>query len=158
MKWILEGALAAIVFTAAVLLFWQAPNLVRGWAFTIPGTTDVALEPAFFPRLASLLLAAASLLVAATIPLRTAVLPAVTTSPEAYARVGAGALGILIYLIGVVTLGFVVSTVIFVTAASFAGGYRDLRITVPAAVCVAVALRLVFRFGLHVGLPEGILL
>ena len=150
--------LAAIIFAAGVLLFWQAPNLVRGWAFTIPGTTDVALEPAFFPRLASILLAAAALLVAATIPLRTAALPAVNTSPQAYARVGTGALGILIYLIGVVTLGFVVSTVIFVTAASLAGGYRDLRVIVPAAVCVAVALRLVFRFGLHVGLPEGILL
>ena len=158
LKWILEGTLAAVIFTAGVLLWFFAPDLVRGWAFTIPGTTDVALEPAFFPRLASLLLAAAAVLVAATIPLRTDALPAVGTSAQAYARVGAGMAGILIYLVGVVTLGFVVSTVVFVTAASFVGGYRNLIVVIPAAVCVAVALRLVFRFGLHVGLPEGILL
>ena len=158
MKWILEGALAAIVFTTGVLLFLKAPDLVRGWAFTIPGTTDVALEPAFFPRMASLLLAASALLVMATIPLRSDILPAVETSAVAYVRVGTGLGGIMAYLIAVVTLGFVVSTVVFISIASVVGGYRNLLIIVPVAISVAVALRLIFRFGLHVGLPEGLLL
>ena len=158
MRWLLEGTFAALVFVTGVLLFVTAPDLVRGWAFTIPGTTDVALEPVFFPRLASLLLAVAAVLVIATIPMRSGALPAVGTSAIAYARVGAGLAGILVYLAGVVWIGFVVSTVVFVTAASVAGGYRRLYVIIPAAIVVAVALRLIFRFGLHVGLPEGLFL
>ena len=158
MRWLLEGTFAALVFVTGVLLFVTAPDLVRGWAFTIPGTTDVALEPVFFPRLASLLLAVAAVLVMATIPMRSGALPAVGTSGIAYARVGAGLVGILIYLAGVVWVGFVVSTVVFVTVASVAGGYRRLYVIIPAAIVVAVALRLIFRFGLHVGLPEGLFL
>ena len=156
MRWALEGTLAAIVFATGVLLFFKAPDLVRGWAFSIPGTTDVALEPVFFPRLASLLLAASALLVMATVPLRSGALPAERTGSDAYQRVCLGLAGILVYLIGVVTLGFVVSTVTFVSIASVAGGYRNLLVIVPVALAVAVALRLIFRFGLHVGLPEGL--
>ncbi|MCY4138696.1 MAG: tripartite tricarboxylate transporter TctB family protein [Rhodobacteraceae bacterium] len=158
MRWKLEGTLAVAVLTVGVLLFFTAPNLVRGWAFSIPGTTDVALEPVFFPRLASLLLASSAVLVLATIPLRSGALPAVETDSGAYLRAGAGLAGILVYLISVVTFGFVVSTVVFITVASFIGGYRKLAIVIPVAIGVAVALRLVFRFGLHVGLPEGLLL
>ena len=158
MKWAIEGTLATIVFAVGVLLFVNAPDLVRGWAFSIPGTTDVALEPAFFPRLASLLLAAAAVVVAATIPLRQGILPAVQTSTVAYTRVGLGLAGILIYLLAIVYLGFVVSTVVYITVATYAGGYRNLIVVVPAAILVAIALRLVFRFGLHVGLPVGLLI
>ena len=158
MRWKLEGALAATVLVVGVLLFLTAPSLVRGWAFSIPGTTDVALEPVFFPRLASLLLASAAVLVLATIPLRSGALPAVETDSGSYLRAGAGLAGIFVYLISVVTFGFVVSSVVFITVASFVGGYRKLAIVIPVAIGVAVALRLVFRFGLHVGLPEGLLL
>ncbi|MCY4463877.1 MAG: tripartite tricarboxylate transporter TctB family protein [Albidovulum sp.] len=158
MRWLLEGTLAAIVFVAGVALFLKAPDLVRGWAFTIPGTTDVALEPDFFPRLSSIVLAAAAIIVFATIPLRTDTLPAVGTTAESYFRVCAGLGGILIYLICVVFLGFVVSTVLFVACATVAGGYRNLLVIIPTAICVAVLLRLVFRFGLHVGLPVGVLI
>lgn len=158
MRWLLEGALGTVVLATGALLFITAPDLVHGWAFTIPGTTDVALEPVFFPRLASLLLAFAALLVLATIPMRSGALPAAETAPVAYRRVAYGLGGIFVYLVGVVVVGFVVSTVVFVTAASFAGGYRNMLVVVPTAVAVAVLLRVVFRFGLHVGLPEGILL
>ncbi|MCY4542487.1 MAG: tripartite tricarboxylate transporter TctB family protein [Rhodobacteraceae bacterium] len=156
MRWLLEGTLAATVLVAGVSLFILAPDLVRGWAFSIPGTTDVALEPVFFPRLASLLLSLSAILVLATIPLRTHPLPALATSAGEYLRVGAGLAGILVYLLAVVTLGFVVSTVAFVTLATVAGGYRNFLVIVPVALIVAVTLRVVFRFGLHVGLPEGI--
>ena len=155
MKWLLEGTLAAIVFVAGVFLFIKAPDLVRGWAFSIPGTTDVALEPSFFPRLGSLLLSVSALLVLATIPLRTHPLPAVGTSSSDYVRVGIGLAGILAYLLAVVTFGFVVSSIVFITAATIAGGYRNLLVILPVAITIALALRVVFRFGLHVGLPEG---
>ena len=55
---LLEGALAISAFVVGALLFFYSPELVRGWAFTIPGTTDVALEPAFFPRLSAALICA----------------------------------------------------------------------------------------------------
>jgi len=155
---VLEGTLAVIVLAAGVALFWKAPDLVRGWAFTVPGTTDVALEPSFFPRLAALLLVASAIGVIITIPLRSDVLPAAGTSFDAYIRVGIGLVGILVYLLAVVYLGFVSSTIVFIVAASVAGGYHNLLISIPVAIVVAVGLRLVFRFGLHVGLPEGVLL
>ena len=158
MRWILEGTPAAIIILAGVLLYLNAPDLVRGWAFRIPGTTDVALEPDFFPRVASVLMALAALLVIVTIPMRTDALPAVGTSLGAFVRAGAGLAGILVYLLCVVTFGFVVSTICFVIVATMIGGYRNLLVIIPVAIAVAVGLRLVFRFGLHVGLPEGMLL
>lgn len=154
----LEGTLAGIVLLAGVLLFLKAPDFVRGWAFHIPGTTDVALEPVFFPRVASLLLCMSALLVICTIPLRTDTLPAIETSLGAYLRAGAGLAGILVYLLCVVVFGFVVSTVCFITLGSVVGGYRNLVVIVPTAIIVAAGLRLIFRFGLHVGLPEGFFL
>lgn len=158
MRWTLEGTLGAILFASGVLLFVKAPDVVRGWAFHIPGTTDVALEPAFFPRVASVLLTVSALLLVATIPLRKGALPARETSSAAYLRVAAGLGGILVYLLSVVYLGFVVSTIVFIILGSIAGGYRNILVIVPAAIAVAIALRLVFRFGLHVGLPTGILI
>ena len=158
MRWILEGTLATIILLAGVFLFLKAPDLVRGWAFRIPGTTDVALEPDFFPRVASVLMALSAILVIATIPMRTDALPAAGTSLGAYLRAGAGLAGVLVYLLCVVFFGFVVSTVCFIIVASMAGGYGNLLVLIPTAIIVAIGLRLVFRFGLHVGLPEGMLI
>lgn len=156
-NWVLEGTFAAALLAAGVTLYITAPTLVRGWAFSIPGTTDVALEPSFFPRLAAILLAAAAVVVLATMPLRQSPLPALSTNAAAYLRVTAGLAAILVYLIAVNFIGFVVSTTIFIIAATFAGGYRRWLVIIPSAILIAVGLRLVFRFGLHVGLPLGIL-
>ena len=153
----LEFTLAIIVLIAGVMLFIYSPTLVRGWAFSIPGTTDVALEPVFFPRLASVFvcLSATNLLI--TIPLRKIDLPAVTTNRIEYLKVILGLLGIFIYLLSVLFLGFVVSTVIFVSLMSYFGGYKNIAISFGVAVAVALLLRLIFRYGLHVNLPQGLL-
>ena len=154
---LLEGALAISAFVVGALLFFYSPELVRGWAFTIPGTTDVALEPAFFPRLSAALICASSLILLITMPMRSGSLPANETSKEAYKKVGAGLAGILIYLGCILYIGFVVSTVFFIVVASVVGGYNNWKAIISTAVLVAVGLRLIFRYGLHVKLLEGFL-
>jgi hypothetical protein len=154
---LLEGALAISALVVGALLFIYSPELVRGWAFTIPGTTDVALEPVFFPRLSAVLICASSLILLITIPMRSGSLPASETSKEAYIKVGAGLAGILIYLGSILYVGFVVSTVLFIIGGSRVGGYKNWKAIVSTALLVAVGLRLIFRYGLHVNLPEGIL-
>ena len=37
------------------------------------------------------------------------------------------------------------------------GGYNNWKAVISTAVLVAVGLRLIFRYGLHVKLPEGFL-
>ena len=153
----LEFTLAIIVLIAGVMLFIYSPTLVRGWAFSIPGTTDVALEPVFFPRLASVFVCLSALNLLITIPLRRIDLPAVTTDRIEYLKVIFGLLGIFIYLLSVLFFGFVVSTVIFVSLMSYFGGYKNIAISFGVAVAVSLLLRLIFRYGLHVNLPQGLL-
>ena len=153
----LEFTLAVIVLIAGVMLFIYSPSLVRGWAFSIPGTTDVALEPVFFPRLASVFVCLSAINLLITIPLRKIDLPAVTTNRIEYLKVILGLLGIFIYLLSVLFFGFVVSTVIFVSLMSYYGGYKNIAISFGVAVAVALLLRLIFRYGLHVNLPQGLL-
>ena len=153
----LELTLAIIVLIAGVMLFIYSPTLVRGWAFSIPGTTDVALEPVFFPRLASVFVCLSALNLLITIPLRRIALPAVTTKRIEYLKVMLGLLGIFIYLLSVLFFGFVVSTVIFVSLMSYFGGYKNIAISFGVAVAVSLLLRLIFRYGLHVNLPQGLL-
>ena len=153
----LEFTLAIIVLIAGVMIFLYSPSLVRGWAFSIPGTTDVALEPVFFPRLASVFVCLSALNLLITIPLRKIDLPAVTTNRIEYLKVILGLLGIFIYLLSVLFLGFVVSTVIFVSLMSYFGGYKNIAISFGVAVAVSLLLRLIFRYGLHVNLPQGLI-
>ena len=153
----LEFTLAIIVLIAGVMLFIYSPTLVRGWAFSIPGTTDVALEPVFFPRLASVFVCLSALNLVITIPLRRIDLPAVVTKRIEYLKVILGLLGIFIYLLSVLFFGFVVSTVIFVSLMSYFGGYKNIAISFGVAVAVSLLLRLIFRYGLHVNLPQGLL-
>ena len=101
----LEFILAFIVLIAGVMLFVYSPTLVRGWAFSIPGTTDVALEPVFFPRLASVFVCLSALNLLITIPLRTIDLPAVTTKRKEYLKVILGLSGIFLYLLSVLFFG-----------------------------------------------------
>jgi hypothetical protein len=140
---------------AGVALFILAPQYVSGWAFNIPGTTDVALAPAFFPRLASAILIFCSLLVLATIPFRSEALPIATTTWVELSRVALGLCAILIYIISIGLLGFVTSSIIFVSVASWVGGYRRPVVVILTAIIASIVIRVVFRFGLNVNLPTG---
>jgi hypothetical protein len=155
---ILEWTVAVVAVAVGIVLFIKAPAFVTGWVFSVPGTTDVALQPAFFPRLAAVLLTLAGLAVALTTPMRTDKVEELKTSSAAYARVMVGVVGISVYVLAIVNLGFVASTIVFIILASAFAGYRNWYVTVPVAIGVAVALLLVFRFGLRVQLPEGFLI
>lgn len=154
----MEGAFAASCLAAGITLYVIAPSFVRGWAFNIPGTTDIALAPSFFPRLTAILLAIASLIVLATIPLRNEPISLLSTKAAEYRNVALGIVGILLYLVGVDLLGFVTSSAVFVIVATWLGGYRRPIIVVATAIAVAFALRAIFRFGLNVNLPTGLLI
>jgi len=155
---IAEGTFAAMVFAAGVTLYVIAPYYVRGWAFNIPGTTDVALEPAFFPRLAAILMCLAAITVLVTIPRRKGPLPLSENGWEAYANVGIGLTGIFAYIMLIGVIGFVTASSLFMIIATWVSGYRRPVIIVVTSILVALALRLVFRFGLHVNLPTGFFL
>lgn len=157
-RMIAEGAFAAIVLAAGATLYLLAPIYVRGWAFKVPGTTDVALEPAFFPRLSAVLMCVAALVVLVTIPMRTGPLPLAAVGRSGYANVALGLVGILAYLLMVTTIGFVTSSSLFIIVATWVSGYRRPLIVLVTAILVSFALRFVFRFGLHVNLPTGLLL
>lgn len=152
---IAEGAFAAIVFAAGATLYVIAPHFVRSWAFKVPGTTDVALEPAFFPRLSAILMCAAALVVLVTLPMRKGPLPLSELGRHGYANVALGLAGILAYLLMLHVLGFVTSSALFIVAATWVSGYRRPIVVLVTAVLVSFALRYVFRFGLHVNLPTG---
>src|SRR6056297_2440800 len=153
-----ETAFAGITLLAGVVLFIIAPQYVSGWAFNIPGTTDVALTPSFFPRLAATVVTVASLLVLLTIPLRSEPLPIEQISRAELARVVLGLTGIGVYLIGVTLVGFATSSILFIVIGSWLGGYRRPIPLIITAVVTAMAIRMVFRFGLNVNLPTGFLI
>ena len=153
----LEAIFAVIVLITGIVLYLYSPSLVRGWAFTIPGTTDVALEPVFFPRLASILICLSSLNLLLTIPLRgKSLLPAQTTPKSDYLKVIFGLVGIFIYLICILYFGYVISTIIFVVSLSYIGGYKNLLVSFSTAILVTILLRIIFRYGLHVNLQMGL--
>jgi putative tricarboxylic transport membrane protein len=155
---IAEGTFAAVALAAGATLYILAPHYVRGWAFNVPGTTDVALEPSFFPRLAAILMCLAAAIVIATIPQRKGPLPLTEIGWHSYANVAAGLIGIFAYLMLITVIGFVTASALFIIVATWASGYRRVVVTIVTAIAVAFALRLVFRFGLHVNLPTGLLL
>lgn len=154
-RWLAEATFAGITLSAGVILYIIAPHYVSGWAFNIPGTTDVALAPAFFPRFAAVVVVVASILVLISIPMRNEPIPLHSTKLAEIRKVSFGATGIFIYLLGVNAIGFVTASAAFIILASWAGGFRRPVALILIAVLVSLALRWVFRFGLHVNLPTG---
>jgi hypothetical protein len=102
-------------------------------------------------------MAAAALAVLLTLPLRREVLPLSELKFPNYLNVGLGIIGILAYLMAIGLLGFVTSSALFIIVATWLSGYRRPMVILATAILVPFTLRLVFRFGLHVGLPTGAL-
>ena len=155
---IIEIALSVFFLMVSAIVYLLGPRLVQGWVFTVPGTTDAALTPAFFPRLSTILIALAASSILVTLPLRRNALPFIVTEPGGYRNVFVGLIGVLCYIAIVYFLGFVVASTLFITIATMVGGYRRWTVVVPSAIFVSVCLRLIFRYGLHVQLPEGLLM
>jgi hypothetical protein len=90
-------------------------------------------------------------------PMRTGPLPILDTGRDSYAKVLAGALAILTAIVLVPIVGFVTTSAVFIVLVAFAGGYRQPLVLVPVAIVTPLVLWFVFRHGLHVGLPHGLL-
>lgn len=156
-RYLTEGGLALLLVLLGAVLYIEAPSFVSGWAFNIPGTTDVALAPVFFPRLAAILIVLAALGVLLTMRMRTGPLPLLETGKEAYLKSIAGLAGITALIVLVPITGFVVTSAVFVILAAALGGYRNWLVLIPVAIAAPLILWFVFRYGLYVGLPHGLL-
>jgi hypothetical protein len=156
-RYMAEGGLALLLVMISIILFVRAPNLVAGWAFNIPGTTDVSLAPSFFPRLAAIALGLASLSVIATLHMRSGPLPLLDTRRLAYAKSALGFAAIVALVLLLPITGFIVTSALFIFGAAAAGGYRRWSVLVPTAIIIPVVLKLAFRYGLHIALPAGFL-
>jgi len=141
--------IAALVLLAFTVGFaWLTLHLPDRGLPNTPG-------PAFFPSsiAAALAVLSVALLVRGA---RTTAAEPVTLPPGVAAR-GWIALGaFVIYLIALPTLGFLIASVPFFAALTWAYGERRIVVLAATAIVVPVALLLVFRWGFQIFLPRGI--
>jgi hypothetical protein len=155
---IAEIAAASVFLVGAAVGYIAVPQLVSGWAFAMPGTTDAALAPTFFPRLAMVLLALASLGVLLSVPARTDTIPLLEMSAEDWRRV-ATVLGlVLLFFVGLQIVGFIAAAGLFIAATSMLLGYGRPAVVAAVAIAAPLLIAFSFRYGLRVLLPESILL
>jgi putative tricarboxylic transport membrane protein len=148
--------MSLILLVGAVGGFIAVPYLVSGWAFVMPGTTDSALTPTFFPRLAMVLLAITSLSVFLSARSRTDVVPLVEMTPEDWRRVGTVFGLILLFFLGLRFIGFIPAAAIFIAAISLLLGYMRWVVVAAVAIIASVLIAVVFRYGLKVQLPNAL--
>ena len=152
---IVEILSAACVLAIAVAGFIAVPELVSGWRFVMPGTTDAALTPTFFPRLAFILLGVTALGVMMTSPVRREELPIVTMTGEDWRRFGGALALVVLYVMGARLFGFLPASIAFVASLALYSGYRNLLVIGLASVLAPLMVLLAFRYGLRVLLPAG---
>ena len=148
---------AGLVFLAATAGFIAVPRLVSGWAFVMPGMTDGALSPSFFPRVALICVAVAAIGVIMTAKDRDDVLPLLTMSAEDWKRVILVVCLIAGFMLGMVSIGFGASAMVFIALVGRLLGYRRTGLLLVTAALAPIVIVLVFRYGLRVLLPSGIL-
>ena len=152
---IVEASAALVVAALAVAGFIAVPNLVSGWAFVIPGTTDGAMAPTFFPRVALAMTAAFGILVALTVSMRTDPLPLLAMTRGNWLRIAALLVISAAYLASMRPFGFVLSSIALMLWLPLLVGYRRPVPLVATALLLPPAVSLVFWYGLKVALPSG---
>jgi uncharacterized Tic20 family protein len=150
-----EIAAAAVLTAVGLVGFVVVPNFVSGWAFQMPGTTDAALAPTFFPRLAMALIVVAGLGVILSAPQRAERLPLVDMSRSEWLRFACVVAAILAFFLGLRVVGFVPASIVFIAAISVMLGYRRPIVVAAASILAPVLIVLAFRYGLKVLLPSG---
>jgi hypothetical protein len=146
------GLVIALVAGAG---FIAVPHLVSGWAFAIPGTTDSAMAPTFFPRLALATTATFGVLVALTAPLRSDPLPVMAMRRTGWLRI-ATLLAISIgYLAALPLFGFILSSTALMLLLPLMVGYRRPIPLVATALLLPPVVSYVFWYGLKVALPAA---
>jgi hypothetical protein len=72
-------------------------------------------------------------------------------------RIGMAFGGTALALIAMSHLGFLLTSILFVTLLSYGLGYRKLKILLPTAIAIGVSLHILFDLWLRVDMPPGIL-
>jgi len=152
---VVEVITAACFIGLAVAGYQAVPSLVTGWRFVMPGTTDAALAPTFFPRLAMVLVGITAAGVMLSALLRREEIPLVTMSREDWRRFGTTLALIVAYVAGARVIGFLAASILFVAAVTVLSGYRNWLVIALASIVAPVAVLLVFRHALRVLLPSG---
>ena len=152
---LVEASAGLAVAALAVAGFIAVPHLVAGWAFVIPGTTDGAMAPTFFPRVALAMTATFGILVALTVSLRTDPLPLLAMTRSNWLRIGALLVITAVYLASMRPFGFVLSSIALMLMLPLLVGYRKPVPLVATALLLPPAVSLVFWYGLKVALPSG---
>lgn len=152
-----EAGVSLLLLIAAIALFVSVPRLVSGWAFAMPGTTDNALQPSFFPRLMLGLLACAALGVLVTARARTEPIPLVRTTGAEWTQLAKIVALVLLYFAGLFVLGFLVSSILFVVATAYFVGFKRPLVAALVGLFFPLCTYLVFRFAMSVLLPTGLL-
>jgi putative tricarboxylic transport membrane protein len=153
----IEIVAALLLLTVAVAGVVYVPDLVSGWAFAMPGTTDTALSPTFFPTLIFTLLGCAAVNMGLTALMRTAVLPLLEMSRSEWGRMLGVAILVVVYLVGLNLVGFVIASAIFVIAVNAFLGNRNYLAVVSISVIAPLMISVAFRYGLNVILPPSAL-
>lgn len=151
----IEATLAIAVLAVAISGFFAIPNLVSGWAFVMPGTTDGALQPTFFPRLAMVLLGLAAGNLLLTAWQRDDTVPLMRMDRQDWRRVGVSGGLIAAYLLALPKVGFLIASAAFIAATALTSGYRRYWIVALVAVAAPITIMLGFRYALRVLLPAG---
>jgi hypothetical protein len=148
-----EVAAALVVAALAGAGFLAVPQLVAGWAFAIPGTTDGPMAPTFFPRVAFATTAVFALLVVATAATRSDRLPLLAMKASNWLRLATLLAMMLAYLGGLRLFGFVPSSIVLMLVLPLLVGYRRPLPVLVTALAVPPVIALIFWHGLKVALP-----
>jgi hypothetical protein len=154
----LEVWAALAVAVIASIGFVAVPNLVAGWAFVIPGTTDAAMAPTFFPRVALGMTIATSLLVIVTASMRSEALPLSAMSGPRWRRLAQLLVINAAYFVGLRWIGFILSSAALLIVVPLLVGYRKVVPLLLTAAILPPVIWLLFWYGLRVVLPTGRLL
>ncbi|WP_336744026.1 tripartite tricarboxylate transporter TctB family protein [Aureimonas altamirensis] len=150
-----EAGVALALLCGAVALFLAVPTLVSGWAFTMPGTTDNALQPSFFPRAVLVLLGLAAAAVLATGRIRKDSIPLVSTPRDEWLQLLRVLATVIAYFACIRLIGFQLASMLYVPATALAVGFRRPLLVAAVALGFPVCTWAVFRYGLGVMLPSG---
>ncbi len=148
-----EAAAALFVAALAIAGFLAVPQLVSGWAFDIPGTTDSSMTPTFFPRVALAMTAAFAILVALTVFTRSDPLPLLVMTRTNWLRIGTLLVINAAYLATMRLFGFVLSSMVLMLVLPLLVGYRNMFAVIATALALPPVVSLIFWYGLKVALP-----
>jgi hypothetical protein len=151
-----EAICGLLVLVLGAAAYMAVPSLVSGWAFAMPGTTDNALSPTFFPRVLLVVMMISAAVVIISAPRRKEDIPLASTGGLEFGRTAILAVLLIAYFAGLGVLGFILSSIAFMVAVTFLLGFKRPVLAIGFAIAVSLITALLFRYGMNVLLPAGL--